>query len=246
MILLAILLFIVLLVISTRMLPILKGKYMERLVSGTLSRLPEEYITLNNLLFENNGHSTQIDHVVISPYGVFVIETKGYKGWILGSEDAGQWTQTLYGFRYRFYNPLRQNEGHVNCLRHMLKSPIDIPFIPIVVFGNNATLKLNLHNHIVVNRKRLRHAILCHTTWALGPGTTEWIVQTLQENRILTNRENMKRHKDNVRRRKTENVLQIKRGVCPRCGAPLVFRRGRYGSFYGCSNYPRCRFTSKP
>lgn len=32
-------------------------------------------------------------------------------------------------------------------------------------------------------------------------------------------------------------------GKCPRCGGELVKRNGRYGPFYGCSNYPQCRYT---
>lgn len=30
---------------------------------------------------------------------------------------------------------------------------------------------------------------------------------------------------------------------CPRCGAPMAKRRGRFGSFYGCTAYPACRYT---
>ena len=54
-----------------------KGKYSERLVRNKIQKLPEEYVVFNNLLFEDNEHSTQIDHIVVSPYGVFVIENKG-------------------------------------------------------------------------------------------------------------------------------------------------------------------------
>lgn len=50
-------------------------------VSNKLMKLPNEYVLFNDLLFENNGISTQINHIVVSPYGVFVIETKGYRGW---------------------------------------------------------------------------------------------------------------------------------------------------------------------
>lgn len=66
--------------------PMWKGKYSEKLVNNKIQELPEEYVVFNDLLFESNGYSTQIDHIVVSPYGVFVIETKGYKGWILGRE----------------------------------------------------------------------------------------------------------------------------------------------------------------
>lgn len=50
-------------------------------VSNKLMKLPNEYVLFNDLLFGNNGISTQINHIVVSPYGVFVIETKGYRGW---------------------------------------------------------------------------------------------------------------------------------------------------------------------
>ncbi len=60
--------------------PQLKGRSIERSVSNRLRRLPEEYCVMDNVVFVSNRASTQIDHIVVSPYGVFVIETKGYKG----------------------------------------------------------------------------------------------------------------------------------------------------------------------
>ena len=139
-----------------------KGKYSEKLVNDKLLELPEEYIVFHNLLFESNGRSTQIDHLVISPYGVFVIETKGYKGWILGGEHFEYWTQVIYKSKQQFYNPIRQNEGHVRFLQYLLKTSFEIPFIPIVVFNNDAELKMHIENHIVVNRCNLKRIILQH------------------------------------------------------------------------------------
>ena len=133
--------------------PAWKGKYSENLVTGEISELSSEYMVFNDLLFESNGRSTQIDHVVVSPYGVFVIETKGYKGWIFGSEDSEYWTQTIYKSKHQFYNPIKQNEGHVRFLRYLLKNAIEIPFVPIVVFNNAAELKVNVENSIVINRR---------------------------------------------------------------------------------------------
>lgn len=106
-------LFIALAVFVQRKLPIWKGKVSESLVNQRLLELPDEYVKLNDLLFESNGHTTQIDHIVVSPYGVFVIETKGYKGWIMGGENTEYWTQVIYDSKHKFYNPIRQNEGHV-------------------------------------------------------------------------------------------------------------------------------------
>lgn len=68
-----------------------------------------------------NGGSTQIDHVIVSVYGIFVIETKNYKGWIYGKETQRQWTQAFpNGRKYKFQNPLRQNYLHIKTLADLL------------------------------------------------------------------------------------------------------------------------------
>nr|WP_227677953.1 NERD domain-containing protein [Psychrobacter frigidicola] len=80
------------------------------------------YHRLNNITLPlRNGGSTQIDHVIVSVYGIFVIETKNYKGWIFGKEKQAQWTQTIMGRKYKFQNPLRQNYLHIKTLAELLE-----------------------------------------------------------------------------------------------------------------------------
>ena len=104
-------LLVVLLIYIHQKIPVWKGKYAEILVDKILSRLPEDYITFNDLLFKSNGYTVQIDHIVVSPFGIFVIETKGYQGWITGGENSEYWTQTIFKSKHKFYNPIRQNDG---------------------------------------------------------------------------------------------------------------------------------------
>ena len=80
------------------------------------------YHRLNNITLPlANGGSTQIDHVIVSVYGIFVIETKNYKGWIYGNETQRQWTQSFpNGSKYKFQNPLRQNYLHIKTLADLL------------------------------------------------------------------------------------------------------------------------------
>ena len=165
--------------------PMWKGKYSEKLVNNKIQELPEEYVVFNDLLFESNGYSTQIDHIVVSPYGVFVIETKGYKGWILGGENSEYWTQTIYKSKHQFYNPIKQNAGHVRFLHHLLKCSTDILFIPIVVFNNSAELKVHADNNIVVNRYNLKRAILQYRTAVLNQETINWIIQTINGSVVI-------------------------------------------------------------
>ena len=223
--------------------PMWKGKYSEKLVHKKMLQLPDEYTIFNDFLFESNGHSTQIDHIVVSPYGVFVIETKGYKGWILGGENSEYWTQVIYKSKHQFYNPIKQNEGHVRFLRHLLKCSVDIPLIPIVVFNNSAELKVHVSNHIVVNRCNLNWAISQYHDIILNATQVDWIVNTIQRYYTIADKEEIRQHKHNVHDRQYRAKSLIRQGVCPQGGGQLVLRKGRYGSFYGCSNYPKCKFT---
>ena len=80
------------------------------------------YHRLNNITLPlANGGSTQIDHIIVSVYGIFVIETKNYKGWIFGNETQRQWTQAFpNGRKFKFQNPLRQNYLHIKTLSDLL------------------------------------------------------------------------------------------------------------------------------
>ena len=220
-----------------------KGKIAEKMVHHKLMQLPEEYHVIDNVLFMSNGRSTQIDHIVVSPYAVFVIETKGYKGWIFGGESTEYWTQSIYGHKSTFYSPLLQNDGHIRFLKFLLKDLGNILFVPIVVFNNEAELKVNVNTHIVVNRCCLKDAILQYKTPAISQEPKEKIISIIESNSKTLEKGATCEHKYNALRKQYDSQNKIQHGVCPRCGGRLVERQGRYGCFFGCSNYPRCKFT---
>ena len=78
------------------------------------------YRRLHNVTLNTPDGTTQIDHVFLSPYGIFVLETKNMSGWIFGSEKQAQWTQKLYKRTFKFQNPLRQNYKHLKALEATL------------------------------------------------------------------------------------------------------------------------------
>ena len=105
-----------------------KGKRGEMRVSAILSQLSDEYTILNDLVFRTEKGTTQIDHVVVSKYGIFAIETKNYRGEIYGDDNRKEWTQLIvtkvtyakkwwktytYVTKSHFYNPVKQSVGHV-------------------------------------------------------------------------------------------------------------------------------------
>jgi restriction system protein len=127
--------------------PKMKGRFGEAVVSvGALKRLdPKVYQVFNDLVLSrpDGKGTTQIDHVVVSPFGIFVIETKNYAGWIFGDEDSRFWTQVIYGKKSRFQNPLHQNALHVRALAIATGLPREF-FHNLIYFAGDATLKTSL------------------------------------------------------------------------------------------------------
>lgn len=227
------------------------GKFGEKRVVRKLAWLSKEYITLNDILLPTHYGTTQIDHIVVSPYGIFVIETKNYKGWIFGHENSEEWKQSLLGKKrfwgwsseqHKLRNPIRQNAAHVRAVKAILKEIGDFPIIPIVVFADSAELNITTPNHIVINWCNLRSAIKSYRTPSISPEDIQRIVSRISSANITTegSRES---HIRNVQIAQQNRDMAITNGKCPKCGGSLVERRGRYGSFLGCSNYPKCRFT---
>jgi restriction system protein len=110
-----------------------KGQIGEFVVARMLAQLGPGYEVLNDLTFVVEGDSTQIDHVVVSTKGVFLIETKNYAGLIFGQANEGQWTQAMGRTKNRFQNPLRQNFKHVKFLSQKLEVK-ESAIVPLVVF----------------------------------------------------------------------------------------------------------------
>ena len=96
---------------------------------------------LNNITIPFQDGTTQIDHILISTKGIFVIETKHYSGWIFASEKSDQWTQVIYRVKSKFQNPIRQNYRHVKALQQLLDFLPREQIHSVVVFSGNAVFK---------------------------------------------------------------------------------------------------------
>lgn len=82
--------------------------------------LDRDYIILSNLIYRGltSDDTTQVDHIVVSRYGVFVLETKTLKGKIF-VEDEGRWIQIVGKRKYRVQCPLFQNYAHVKAIQRI-------------------------------------------------------------------------------------------------------------------------------
>lgn len=236
---------IIIAVVLKKLTPRMHGIIGERTVTSFLSVLdPKKYLIINDLMIENDGKTSQIDHVVISNYGIFVIETKNYDGWILGDESSNYWTQVIYKRKEKLYNPIKQNYSHVLVLKNHLKEFPDIAYFPIVVFTRRSILKITTNKDIVIYNTDLKVTIKKQQNEVISDSIKDKIYAILNSLNIKDRNLRQKHIQvNNTRKENTEN--KINNDICPKCGGSLILRNGQYGNFKGCNNYPNCKFTFK-
>ena len=230
------------------------GKEGENVVARKLNRLPaDEYFVLNDLMVTDaRGMTTQIDHVVISRFGLFVIETKCYKGWIFANPQNRFWTQSLYAGgrgwfahseKHRFQNPIKQNWRHIYVLSERLKLPRRY-FANIVVFSGDASFMTDIPDN-VMDEKDVVPYIRSFDTPLFDRDRSVRIYDSVCELCSSVTKEQRKNHVHELRVLHDAVCDSDRTPLCPRCGAVMRLRHRRSDGapFYGCSNYPQCHGT---
>ena len=219
--------------------PTVKGARGERRVNSILDHQlpPGEYRVFHDVTLHTSRGPTQIDHIVVSRYGVFVIETKNYTGWIFGDARSKQWTQTIYGYKSRFQNPLRQNFKHTKAVELFLSlSPRCVH--SVVVFVGNAEFKTDLPAN-VTHLRELCSYILSYRDLLLDTRRVRQIAMMISD------------HKEGREFRQPPTLAVFSdEPLCPKCGERMVLRKARKGKnagseFWGCPRFPECSGVRK-
>lgn len=123
----------------------------EKSVAKLLCKLNNKYMVYNDITIGGKERGAQIDHLVLSPYGIFCIETKNMRGTILGRERDQEWIQIKTGkggtkYEKKFYNPCKQSKGHVNAIKNLLKHSDfkEALIYSIVVFDDTKYINLKV------------------------------------------------------------------------------------------------------
>lgn len=189
-------------------LPEIKGYFGELQVRNILKKLSSEYIVINNIMLrKEDNETTQIDHIVVSTYGIFVIETKNYKGLITGGDYSKVWIEHIYKKKYQFMNPIKQNYGHAKTLEKLLELPKD-SFIPIVVFTEDGILKVKT-SKIVINTKDLSKTIVSFNNKIIEENQVKIIADKII-NENIDSKETRREHIKNVKKKQNETKNETK------------------------------------
>lgn len=234
-----------------------KGARGERKVHNALSSVLDEveYRVLSDLILPISGGTTQLDHLVLSRYGIFVIETKNMSGWIFGDGDQRKWTQVQKGGKKRnFQNPLRQNYAHVKAVQKILG--IDQKLLHnFVVFTGTAEPKTAMPENVAWGLHALGRLIGARKQHVISGVQVTAYAQKLQ-NLALENTTSVRNeHVRYLEKKATANPpapaskpASVAASVtCPKCGGEMVKRNNKKSgaSFWGCASFPTCRGTRK-
>jgi predicted RNA-binding Zn-ribbon protein involved in translation (DUF1610 family) len=225
------------------LLSFLKGWFGEAqgTVAQTLFLDPDIYIDLNNVILLTSNGSTQIDHVIVSPFGIFVIEAKNMKGWIFGDEKSRQWTQSVFGKKFKFQNPLRQNYRHTKALADFLGVDHDKIF-SVVMFWGECELKTPMPPNVL--SRGYTSYIKSKAQVVFSNAEVQEIVGAIRGGMRPKSWATRRQHIDDLKERFSRAT------TCPKCGSALVLRTAKTGTrvgsqFYGCSKFPNCRYVAQ-
>lgn len=244
--------FPILLVITLFKTPLVKGWIGEAVVNlmGRIQLPRYSYHRLQNVTLPiTDNDTTQIDHIIVSQFGVFVVETKHMKGWIFGSERQAEWTQKIYRKSYRFQNPLRQNYKHVKALEAVLDIPAEHIHSVVVFVGDNR-FKTKMPANVTRGPGYVRY-IRSFRTPVFTESKVQQIVQQITSTRLAQGWETNKQHVAQLQKRRVATAVCHEQAVnqppaCSKCGKTMILRTARKGThagqkFWGCSGFPNCR-----
>lgn len=223
--------------------PFMKGKIGEGIVNFTNSAMLDDtiYTPVKNVTLSlADGSTTQIDHILVSKYGIFVIETKNMKGWIFGGEHQKEWTQQNFKQKHKFQNPLHQNYRHTKALEEVLGLPSSA-FISVIAFIGECKFKTPMPSNVFRGISYTRY-IRSFTQEKLDLIQIGQALNKLQNKRLEQSFQTDRGHVSNLKERFDKPVDSDN---CLKCGGSMVLRQNRNSgnSFYGCSNYPKCKHT---
>lgn len=161
-----------------------KGWLGEAIVNLSVTRGLDarDYRLLRNVTLPVEGGTTQIDHIIVSRFGVFVIETKNMKGWIFGGERQKTWTQKIYRHSVKFQNPLHQNVKHVKALEALLG--IDGSAIhSVIIFIGGSTFKTPMPENVTQAFGFLRY-VKAKTAVVLSDARVGAAVSSIESRRL--------------------------------------------------------------
>jgi hypothetical protein len=174
----------------------------EALLSQTLRQHfnTNDYHLLNHITLKHDGSTTQIDHILVSRLGVFVIETKNYNRMIFANANDETWTQATFKGKFKFQNPIRQNYRHVLATRELLDFVPSAAIHSVVVFVGQAEFKTDIPTGVYLLSQLIEY-LKSFTDEVLTVNRVQFCVGRLETARLEISGNTDLEHMENLHRR---------------------------------------------
>lgn len=215
--------------------PSFKGKLGEWFVNHQLQKKIDltECVIMNDVLLPTKNGTTQIDHIIVAPNGIWVLETKFYKGWITGTQKSKLWKQTIFKYKKTFQNPFRQNYKHCKTIEEHTGLSEEYIYNHIVLLGDFKSKPIKeLHTRVstfIIQFKQNKNVVI---------EDVDSVVKTIWNIKLDNCFKNKREHVKHVK-----NIVKEKSNVkCKHCGnrEGNVLKKG-YSEYYHC---PKCKKNS--
>ncbi len=208
----------------------LRGYFGEIKTSNILNKLPKkDYKILNDLMLYSDNKTHQIDHLVVSKHGIFVIEMKNYQGKVVGNEFKDNWKQYIGSKTNSFYSPVKQNYGHLRCISDVLDMNMN-NLIPIIVFPSDTIIETECP-YAVTQDNLIKYI---KTFKEKKDIDVDDVYSKLVSLNITDNRRG--KHVKSIKNNIKDDNKKVEQGICPKCGNKLIDK----GKYMACS---KCKYT---
>lgn len=229
----------------------INGSFGEWLAKIYAKTMPDALVLHDILIDGADGYTSQIDLIMIGGKGIYVIEMKMYDdAKIYGDIKKSKWSYYKHGHKYEIYSPVKQNSKHIEYLKCFLKDFGDIPFFSVVTM---------VCENFKVSGETDGNTIICNSLPAMERGIYKLVADkpiVIDETKkqeiydFIKNNQHLGRdariaHKNNVISYNSSLEEMKDKKICPYCKIELILRQGKNGEFYGCKNFPKCRYTLK-
>ena len=231
----------------------IQGSFGEWAAKMYAKTMPDALVLSDVLIEGANGYTSQIDMIIIGNRGLYVVELKMYpEAKIYGDTKKSKWYYYNHGKKYEIYSPLLQNKKHVDYLKTFLKDFGDVPcfaIVPIVCDDIKISGELNdenkKHTAICTSFPSMEKAIykIAEDKPDVFDESKKQEIYEYIKNKQFIGKDARLEHKQNVIQYKEKIETMEKQKICPYCKSELVLRNGKNGKFYGCSKFPKCRYT---
>ena len=232
----------------------LKGSLGEWLAKWYAKIMTDALVIHDVLIDGADGYTSQIDLLIVGGKGIYVVEVKMFNdARIYGDGNQSKWYYYSHNKKYEIYSPLKQNKKHIEYLKKFLKEFGDIPCFSVLVVICDEFKVTNINQSdnidtVICNSlpmmKKAMQRIAENKPVVWNEGEKRAIFDFIEHNQ-KKGKEARAKHTQNVASYKEELEKMKKQKVCPYCKIPLVLRKGKYGEFYGCPNFPKCKYTLK-